>query len=60
MINELGELRRTAVVSTFGPGAIVDFRAGDAPISAVVAGLEEWDRRAKPPVQASARVPRAQ
>jgi hypothetical protein len=47
-INELGELRRTAVVSTFGPGAIVDFRAGDAPISAVVAGLEEWDRRARP------------
>lgn len=41
--NELGKLRRSAVVQTFGPGAIVDFRADGAPISAVVAGLEEWD-----------------
>jgi hypothetical protein len=43
MPNELGELRRSTVVSTFGPGAIVDFRAEGAPISAVVAGLELWD-----------------
>lgn len=41
--NELGELRRSAAVATFGPGAIIDFRAGDATISAVAAGLEEWD-----------------
>lgn len=47
--NRLGELRRSAVVSTFGPGAIIDFRAGDAPVSVVAAGLEEWDRRATPP-----------
>ncbi len=40
--NELGNLRRSMVVQTFGPGAIVDFRAEGAPISAVVAGLEEW------------------
>lgn len=46
--NHLGDLRRSAVVSTFGPGAIVDFRAGDAPVSIVAAGLEEWDRRAPP------------
>lgn len=43
MANELGKLRRSAVISTFAPGAIVDFRAEGAPISGVVAGLEEWD-----------------
>lgn len=46
--NSLGELRRSAVVGYFGPGAIVDFRLGNAPLSAVVAGLEEWDHRAQP------------
>ena len=46
--NILGPLRRSALLSTFGPGAIVDFRVGDAPVSAVIAGLEEWDRRSPP------------
>lgn len=41
--NDLGNLRRSAAGSGFGPGAIIDFRAGDAAISAVAAGLEEWD-----------------
>lgn len=43
MPNELGELRRSSLISTFGPGAIVDFRADGAAVSAVVAGLEAWD-----------------
>lgn len=34
---------------TFGPGSIVDFRSEGAPISAVVGGLEEWDRSFRPP-----------
>lgn len=46
--NELGSLRRSAAASLFGPGAVVDFRAGDAPVSAVAAGLEEWDRNFPP------------
>ena len=46
--NRLGELRRSAVVTTFGPGAVVDFRAGGAAISSVAAGLEEWDRSFPP------------
>jgi hypothetical protein len=46
--NELGPLRRSAAATTFGPGAIVDFRAGEATISAVIAGLEEWDRNFPP------------
>jgi hypothetical protein len=46
--NDLGELRRSAAALGFGPGAIVDFRAGDAAISAVAAGLEEWDRNFPP------------
>ena len=41
--NELGKLRRSAVVATFGPGAVVDFRAEGAPVSGVAAGLDEWD-----------------
>lgn len=50
--NELGDIRRSQVVTTHGPGAIVDFRAGGfggAAISVVAAGLEEWDRHATPP-----------
>jgi hypothetical protein len=46
--NELGPLRRSAAATTFGPGAIVDFRAGEATISAVIAGLEEWDNNFPP------------
>lgn len=46
--NDLGELRRSAAAATFGPGAIIDFRAGDASISAVAAGLEEWDSNFPP------------
>jgi hypothetical protein len=46
--NELGPLRRSAAATTFGPGAIVDFRAGEATVSAVVAGLEEWDQNFPP------------
>lgn len=50
--NELGKLRRSSVISIFGPGSIVDFRAGShggAPVSVVAAGLDEWDKRARPP-----------
>ena len=46
--NRLGELRRSAVVMTFGPGSVVDFRAAGAPVSAVAAGLEEWDNAFPP------------
>ena len=43
--NAIGELRRSTVASTFGPGAIVDFRTKPgAPISAVITGLDEWVR----------------
>lgn len=45
---EIGNLRRSTVVQTFGPGSIVDFRAEGAPISAVIAGLEEWDSSFRP------------
>ena len=33
---------------TFGPGSIVDFRVDGAAVSAVAAGLEEWDRSFPP------------
>ena len=48
MKNDLQELRRSAVVSTFGPGSVVDFRAGGGAVSGVAAGLEEWDRSFPP------------
>ena len=41
--NELGKIRRSAAVTTYGPGSVVDFRADGSPISAVAAGLDEWD-----------------
>lgn len=46
MKNGLGGLRRSHVVTTYGPGAIIDFRApkSGAPLSGVLSGLEEWDR----------------
>lgn len=52
MRNELGDVRRSQVITSHGPGAIIDFRAGGyggAGVSVVAAGLEEWDRWAPPP-----------
>jgi hypothetical protein len=46
--NDLGDLRRSAAMATFGPGAVIDFRAQDAPVSAVAAGLEQWDANFPP------------
>ncbi len=47
--NRVGELRRSAVVTPFGPGSVIDFRAEGAAVSGVAAGLEEWDRNFGPP-----------
>jgi hypothetical protein len=52
MHNELGDVRRSQIITTHGPGSIIDFRAGGyggAGISVVAAGLDEWDRWAPPP-----------
>src|SRR5690606_11362343 len=52
MRNELGDVRRSQIITSHGPGSILDFRAGGyggAGISVVAAGLEEWDRWAPPP-----------
>lgn len=47
MKNAVGELRQSKLVTTFGPGAILDLRTGSgAPLSGLLAGLEEWDRSA--------------
>ncbi len=46
--NQLGELRRSSIISLFGPGSIVDFRADGAPVSAIISGLEAWDNTAPP------------
>ena len=48
MKNELQAIRRSAVVSTFGPGAVVDFRSEGGAVSGIAAGLEEWDRSFPP------------
>ena len=44
----IGKVRRSHVASTFGAGAVVDLRApgSGAPLSGLVAGLEEWDEAA--------------
>lgn len=44
--DQLGTIRRSQIITTFGPGAVVDFRTGGrngAPVSAVVCGLDNWD-----------------
>lgn len=39
----VGDLRRSAAASTFGPGAIADFRTPEgAPVSVVMPCIEEW------------------
>lgn len=51
MADRIGELRRSHVVMTYGPGAIIDFRApgSGAALSGVLAGLEEWDATTSSP-----------
>lgn len=47
--NKLGQIRRSQVLG-YGPGAIIDFRAGKeggGPVSVVAASLEAWDETAK-------------
>jgi len=48
--NRLGQIRRSQVLG-YGPGAIIDFRAGamgGGPVSVISASLESWDDTAKP------------
>ena len=58
MANDLQDLRRSAVVSTFGPGSVIDFRADNASVSGMAAGLEEWDRSFPPAGLANAQTVR--
>lgn len=46
MKNELGEIRRSSVIQTFGPGAIIDFKTAGGLVSSIHTGLEEWDESA--------------
>lgn len=39
---KLGDMRRSTLVLTAAPGAVVDYRVGDAAISAITMGLEDW------------------
>jgi hypothetical protein len=46
---ELTEIRRSQIVTTFGPGSIADVRAGfngGTAISVIIAGLDAWDESA--------------
>jgi hypothetical protein len=47
--NHLGQIRRSQVLG-YGPGAIIDFRAGakgGGPVSVIAASLENWSETAK-------------
>lgn len=49
---DLGDVRRSQIILTHGPGSIVDFRSGGyggAGISVVASGIDEWDISAQPP-----------
>ena len=42
---KMGELRRAQLVSTHGPGAVIDYlAAGNAPVSGVTMGLQAWQK----------------
>ncbi|MEY3895285.1 MAG: hypothetical protein RLZZ214_804 [Verrucomicrobiota bacterium] len=45
-MSEIGKIRQSAVLMTYGPGAIIDFRVpgSGAAVSVVAAGLESWER----------------
>ena len=47
--NEIGEVRQSAVLLNYGPGAVIDFRAPDsgAAVSVVAAGIEQWELQAQ-------------
>jgi len=45
-IEFIGEIRQSQVVSTWGPGAVADLRnASGAPVSVIMAGLDEWGKK---------------
>lgn len=44
-VQAIGELRRSAVIQTFGPGAIIDFRSKDGTVSAIEMGIDGWQSR---------------
>jgi len=44
--NDVNDVRRSTAVTTSGPGALVDARAGRAAVSGIHAGLEAWDKEA--------------
>lgn len=44
--NKVNDLRRSTAVTTSGPGALVDVRAGSAAVSGIHSGLEAWDSEA--------------
>lgn len=45
MSDKIGSLRRGQLVSSSGPGALVDMRAANgAPVSVLVRGLDAWDK----------------
>ena len=46
MKDDIGSIRRSQIISTYGPGAIIDFRTSKgAPVSAISSGLDAWDDR---------------
>lgn len=49
MSKNVGNIRRSQIISTFGPGAIVDFRlpGSGALLSGVMQGLEAWEAYTK-------------
>lgn len=43
-MTSIGKIRRSQVIGTYGPGAIIDFRSpAGAPVSAISGGLELWE-----------------
>ena len=48
MPKELGKVRRAQVLYQ-GPGAVVDFRTEESPISAIIGGIDDWPEEPNDP-----------
>ena len=47
--NDVTELRRSSIISTYGPGSVIDFLADGVAVSGIATGLESWDEYFGPP-----------
>mgnify|MGYP001174729567 FL=1 len=41
--HKVGEVRRSQIVMTYGPGSLMNLKSGNATISIIMGDLDSWD-----------------